>query len=67
MTPMASRAARDNDRDRRVTGSMNAPTIHSSPITAQTAPGTGFGSQCRATAAVTAANGIGHGAATAAP
>ncbi len=42
--------------------------MHPRPIAAQTAPGRTLGSRCRAVAAaVTAATGIGHGAATAAP
>jgi hypothetical protein len=44
---MASRAAADQDRGRRVTGSMNVPTVHPSPIAAQTAPGHAVGRLCR--------------------
>jgi hypothetical protein len=47
---------------------MKVPTMHPSPIAAQTAPGRALSSRRRAIAAVvTAAAGIGHGAATAAP
>jgi hypothetical protein len=47
---------------------MKVPTVHPSPIAARAAPGRALGSRCRAiAAAVTAATGIGHGAATAAP
>src|SRR6266566_2102908 len=68
LTPTAKRVAGDQDRGRRVTGSMRVPTMHPRPMAAQTAPGHTLGARCRAVAAVmTAAAGIGQGAATAAP
>ena len=61
---MASRVAGDQDRGRRVTGSMKVPTMPPRLIAAQTIPGRALGSRCRAiAAAVTAATGIGHGGA----
>ena len=68
VTPIARRVAGDHNRGRQVTGSMTAPTMHPKPTAAQTAPGRVPSSRCRALAAVmTAATGIGHGAATPAP
>jgi hypothetical protein len=56
------------DRGRHETGSMAVPTMQPSPIPAQTAPASALEAVRRArTAAITAAAGIGHGAATPAP
>jgi hypothetical protein len=66
---MASRVAADQDRGRPVTGSMNVPTMHI-PSRSPRRPRPGARSAPRAgpiAVAVTAATGIGHGAATAAP
>jgi hypothetical protein len=68
LTPTARRVAGDQDRGRWVTGSMRVPTMHPRPMAAQTTPGRAPSARCWAVAAVmTAAAGIGHGAATAVP
>ena len=67
LRPIARPAAGDQDRGRRVTGSMSVPKMHPRPITAQTIPGNASGSRWAGAAAITAATGIGHGAAIPAP
>jgi len=65
---IASLVAGDQERGRQVTGSIAVPRTQPTPIPAQTAPVSALGpARCDRAAAMTAARGIGHGAATPAP
>lgn len=68
LTAIAALVIGDHDRGRQVTGSIMVPRMQPMPIPAHTAPASALGPVRWALAAVmTAAAGIGHGAATPAP